>query len=269
MALKCKILMLGALVLCTALQAHAQEVSTEDDDSLGVDATDGRGPPAWHASLSPYLWLSSFSGDVRPIRQAPQVSVHTSFREALDKVDAAAFVTGMARYGQWVGLLDFNYTSSSESGSISSLPGVDARGGSKQTTVLAVTGYRVLDDNRYSLDLMGGARWWQVKSRVSAEAGGHELFSIEDRFSWVDPVAAVRFRYSFTAKDQLLLYTDIGGFGVGATWSWQWLAVYNRSLGPRWMLSMGYRQLFTDYSKGGHVHDVRISGPLLGLSLRF
>lgn len=67
----------------------------------------------------------------------------------------------------------------------------------------------------------------------------------------------------------MLLYGDVGGFGLGAELSWQLMGLYNQRLGGHWLLSAGYRALSTDYRDDGHLHDVRIAGPLLGVSYVF
>jgi hypothetical protein len=250
-------------------QARAQQAPAAEDAPVGVDAPESGSPPAWRATVSTYAWLAGFSGQVRPMRQAPAVSIDKSFSEVWDNLDASLFVNAMARRGRWVLLGDLNHTSSSDSGTIPVMPGLTARGGFSQTTLLALSGYRLHEDAQQSFDVYGGARWWRVRSHVSARLGGTPVLSMADRFQWIDPVLAARYRRAFTTKDEMLLYADLGGFGVGAKRSWQWLALYNRALGRRWMFSAGYRMVSTDYRAGGHVHDVRIGGPLLGLTWRF
>lgn len=246
------------LLLCT-LPAFAQDPAPEWPDDPAP-----RGQ--WRASVSTYGWFAGFEGTLKPVRNGPAVSIDESFGEAVENLDAALFATAMARRDRLVLLADLNYTSSSADGGIPTLPGAQADGAFRQTTVLALAGYRVQEDAAQSFDLYGGARYWAVDSRARARAGGQTLVAVEDDFSWLDPVVAARWRHVAGPRGEVLAYADFGGFGAGSERSWQLLALYNHRLGARWTLSSGYRVLSTDYRDGGRIHDVRLHGLLLGLS---
>lgn len=57
---------------------------------------------AWRFQLTPYVWMTGLDGSVRPFRGAPTAHVNKSFSDILENLDAAAFVNGTARKGQYV-----------------------------------------------------------------------------------------------------------------------------------------------------------------------
>jgi hypothetical protein len=62
---------------------------------------------------------------------------------------------------------------------------------------------------------------------------------------------------------------DVGGFGVGSDTSWEAIATLNYRLRDWLWLRAGYRHLEVDYEDGGFVHDVQMSGPMMGAGLQF
>lgn len=241
----------------SALAQHEPEEHRRDD------------PPPWSVTLSTYGWLAGFSGRSRPFAQAPTVSFDKSFSDVWDSLDAMLFANVMARRGRFVMLGDLTHTSSSASGRIAALPGLEARGSYDQDTLLGLAGYRVQESATHAFDLYGGLRLWRVRSSASASLAGQTVVAAEDRFWWLDPVLAARYRQALGERGELLGYGDVGGFGLGSDLSWQLLVLYNHRVHARWTLSGGYRVLSTDYDDDGHLHDVRIAGPLLGLTWHF
>lgn len=62
---------------------------------------------------------------------------------------------------------------------------------------------------------------------------------------------------------------DIGGFGVGADFTWQVLGTVNYLLTDHLSVSAGYKHLAIDYDDDGYVFDATLSGPVLGITYRF
>jgi hypothetical protein len=252
-------------LLCASLVAGIAPLHAQDEPEEAARTA----PPPWRVTVSTYGWLAGFSGTSRPLAQAPTISFDKSFGDVWEHLDASLFLSVMARRDRFVAMGDYAYTSSSADGRIAALPGLQARGGFSQATGLALAGYRVLEHEQQALDVYAGLRWWHVRSHVAADVGGQAMLSLQDRFWWLDPVLATRYRQAVARGGEVLLYGDIGGFGLGADLSWQLMALYNQRIAERWLLSAGYRVLSTDYRADGHLHDVRIAGPLLGISYRF
>jgi hypothetical protein len=69
------------------------------------------------------------------------------------------------------------------------------------------------------------------------------------------------------------VYTEIGGFGVGSTFTWQVFPTLGFSLSKRASLELGYRWLDIDHETGENTtlfkYDVLTQGPIVGFAFRF
>ena len=69
------------------------------------------------------------------------------------------------------------------------------------------------------------------------------------------------------------VYTEIGGFGVGSTFTWQVFPALGFSLSKRASLELGDRWLDIDYETGENTtlfkYDVLTQGPIVGFAFRF
>jgi hypothetical protein len=159
---------------------------------------------------------------------------------------------------------DFTHARSSKEGRVP--PGLPAEGRLRQRSMTLAAGWRVFEDERFGVDLLGGLRHWSVRSEVRVPLAGVSR-SPGDRFT--DPLLAVRANARLSPRWTLVAYGDVGGFGVGSEHTRQWLLSANYLHDERWAFSLGLRQLAVDYRNGGTRVDVVLAGPVLGASWRF
>ncbi|MEQ9813024.1 MAG: outer membrane beta-barrel protein [Azospirillaceae bacterium] len=228
----------------------------------GAAAQDpGRG---WAAQITPYVWATAVGGTIRPFAGAPAVDIDESFSEILENLDAAFFIAGFARYDRFVFQGDFSYAASSRDGVIP--PGIPAEGELTQTSLTFAAGYRVAAEETATLDLLAGARAWDIEGSVAVPLAGLAVSAEE---SFVDPILAARANITLAPDWSLLAYADFGGFGAGSDFTFQIVATVNYALTDSLFLSAGYRYLAVDYDDGGTRLDVSLSGPLIGATWRF
>lgn len=238
------------LVLGVMPLAQAQQNDPQNDDH-------------WRFQATPYVWMSGMEGQVRPFRGAPMADVDKSFSELMDSLDAAAFVTGTARRGNVVLQADLTHASTSDS---TPLPiGLAAKVKVRQTSATLTAGYAWATNERTGIDLMAGLRYWDIHAAVEVPG----VVSARSDSSFVDPIAAVRWRQVIAPRWSSVAYVDVGGFGVGSDATWQAVALANYRASDNLFVSMGYRHLSVDYRDGGKRLDVALSGPMLGLTYRF
>jgi len=217
----------------------------------------------WRFQVTPYVWMAGLEGHVRPVRASPTLNVDKTFSEIMDSVDAAAFLTGTARYGRYIIHGDFSYVATSDS---ASLPmNLSARAKVRQTSMTLVGGYAFPLGNASNVDLMAGMRAWKINAK--AQVAG--LVSARSDTAFVDPVIAARWRYDISPKWSTLLYVDVGGFGVGSDSTWQVLGTVNYQVTDSAHVSLGYRELSVDFDSKGKRLDFRQSGPLVGVTFTF
>lgn len=241
-----RIAALGALVFsAAALPAAAQE-------------------GGWTGQVTPYVWGAGIGGDVTPFTGAPTLTLDKSFSEVMEDLDGAFFLSGYARRDRLVLMGDLSVSSSSREGLVP--PGVPARGKIRQSSLTLAAGYRALDTPDMHLDVLGGARLWQIDGVVDVMGGAVHRSGDQD---FIDPIVALRANFTLSPRWSALFYADFGGFGVGSERTSQIVATANYQLTDRLYVSGGYRQLSVDYRDGGTRIDMTMGGPLLGVTLRF
>lgn len=224
---------------------------------VGADAQD------WSGQVTLYGWGAGVTGDFTPFSGAPTLSFDKSLSEVLEDLDAAFFVTGLARRGNLVLFGDFTYSASSREGSTPVGPA------SGEVTIRSLTlaaGRRFDMGNGSSIDLLGGLRAWSLDGQVSAPAAGVDIAPGAD---FVDPIIALRGTLPLSDRWSLLGYADIGGFGAGSDLTWQAAVTANYQATDTLYLSLGWRHLYLDYADKGTVFEGAMTGPLLGATWRF
>ncbi len=218
----------------------------------------------WSGQITPYVWAAGLGGDVTPMTGAPTLSFDKSFSDVIKDTDGAFFLSGYARRDRLVIMGDLSWSSSSKSGIA---PGdLPAEGKLTQRSLTLLAGWRAVENEQFTLDLLGGARAWSIKSSVTL-AGGAMQASPGKEF--VDPILAARANIALAPQWSAVVYADFGGFGAGSESTSQILATVNYQVNDNLWISAGYRQLNVDYRSGGTAVDVTMAGPLFGATWRF
>jgi len=123
-------------------------------------------------------------------------------------------------------------------------------------------GYTLVARPWGGLDGLIGARYWNLS--VDLELSPQEVSG--DR-NWVDGTVGASFRYRPGEKWHLMAKGDIGAGGSDLTWQLYGGGGYD--LGSCCSLVAVYRFLDVDYDRDDLLFDVQISGPALGVTLRF
>jgi hypothetical protein len=243
-------------------------------------------PPNWALQVTPYIWAAGLDGHISPFRRGPTIGVEKSFSDVMDALNFGGFVNIWGRYDRFVFSGDIMYVDTMDSHSTGPLPAlpipgvgvippggnIHAKADTKQFTATMTGGYRVVDTPRFTLDALGGARFWYISNGVvlTGSLGGLSGSANHDEsFGWVDPLVGLRAFLPLTEKLSLQGQADIGGFGAGSDLTWSVLATVNYVFSDRLSGSVGYKVLDVNYQHGGHVYDTRLSGPVLGMTYRF
>jgi len=244
--------------------------------------------PAWALQITPYMWAAGLNGNVSPFRSGPTISVKKPFSDVMDDLNFGGFVNVWGRYHRFVFSGDVMYVDTSDGHGAGPLPAmqipglgviippgasVGAKVDTKQLMATLQGGYRVIDTPQFTLDALGGIRFWHISNDVTITAS-HPAIGIRsathgESFGWVDPVAGLRAFLPVTERLSVQAQADIGGFGAGSDFTWSALATINYTVSDRLSVSAGYKVLEVDYNRGGHVYHTRLSGPVLGATWRF
>jgi len=220
--------------------------------------------------ITPYVWASGFGGTLRPGPGAPTVNVNKSFGELMEDVDAAFFVSGLIKRDRVVVVADVTHSSSSREGLVPTgnpaLPVVPAEGKLSQTSATALVGYRAVEQEGASLDVLVGGRAWWIRPKAAVPALN---VTASAKANFIDPVFATRLNIKASPGLSFLLYGDIGGFGAASEVTGQAVATANLRVAKNIWLSGGYRYLYVDYKSGNVRTSAALAGPLLGASFTF
>jgi hypothetical protein len=247
--------LLAALLALAAAGASAQA------------APDGR----WSGSVTPYLWGLGLSGTVRPLANGPTLTVDRSLGDLLDNLDAAGFVTGLARRDDWVLVGDLTYSRSSMEGRIGppNLPPAlrpEAKARERQLTLSAMVGRTISEGQDSRVDLLAGIRAWRLRAEISVPA---TRIDVRSTTTITDPIVGVRWEGPIGQRWSAMAYGDVGGFGIDSKLTWQVVAAAKRSVGQSSHLSLGWRYLAVDYREDGRRLDLAFAGPVVGWTWNF
>lgn len=273
------------LTLFTVQAAYADGIAAGQPTQSPRTPKDER---SWKWQVTPYVWAAGLKGHISPFQHAPTMDVDKSFSDVMHDFRMGGFVNVWGHRDRFVLSGDVMYVRTANgqgSGPLAAfqVPGlgvpippgssVNAKVNSKQFSATLQGGYRVIDSPRFTLDALGGVRYWHISTDVSVTASHASIGTRSARhgesFSWVDPVVGVRAFLPITQKLSLQAQADAGGFGVGANHTWSTHATVNYVFSDRLSASAGYKVLHVDYDRGGHIYDTRLSGPVLGLTYRF
>jgi hypothetical protein len=139
--------------------------------------------------------------------------------------------------------------------------------------------WRAVDSDQMTLDLMAGARYWNIENDITARgsvSGGGPLglsvskeLSGSDGASWVDPMVGVKSRIDTTTPVYFTGWGMIGGFGVGSDINWDVMGGVGYEWTDHFSTVLGYRALGVDYKDDGFVYDIIQQGVALGAVINF
>lgn len=254
-----------AMILGLALFVNE---TTAADDELKVGRAD-----EWHFNVAPYLWLAGMDGDLTV--RGFEANLDVSFGDLFDVLDIGLIGHFEASKGPWAIMSDLVYLKVSEDGDTPG-PVISSVDAEMKTLILELGGayeFYTNEDSEakrpISLSALGGIRY----THLDADLDITPIASPSGSQNWVDPFLGMRGTIQLTRRWSFGLRFDIGGFGVGSDFVYQFITHQKIELNKRLDLLLGYRWLDYDYEDGSGANkfefDVTMSGPFLGLNIKF
>jgi len=136
--------------------------------------------------------------------------------------------------------------------------------------------YRVVSDPSFKMDLLAGARYFDVKQKldwnISGDIGplpaGGRSGSSEVSVSVWDAIVGLKGRYSFGSDRQWLVpfYVDVGTGQSDLTWQAAGGLGYSFSWGE---INAMWRYLDYKFGSDKRIQDMNFNGPMIGLAFRW
>ncbi len=226
----------------------------------------------WEFRLSPYGWFAGFEGDVASIPGLPAMPIDIPASNALEDTESSLMLMFEAKKNGMGFFLDVFY---SDLQSKETLAEVNDRelvlnSTTKTTMVSATYLHEIYNQNESVIDVLAGARYWNIDSSLSLTGGAGIIPPGNHEESWVDPVIGVKGRSTIGATKMYVAGgAAVGGFGIGSDLFYD----FNVNLGYQWSDSIGttvgYRLYDLDYENDGFIYDVKQEGWVIGLNWGF
>jgi len=219
----------------------------------------------WSFKVAPYVWMARLDGKTSTLAGTPTQDVDLSFRDILENLDFAGFLSAEARHGDLFFVGDVAYASVSDSANLSGGLFSKFKIDSKTFTGTLATGYTLFHDEKFRAAAFGGARIWSIDNDVKLTAGLLPPAKRSHKETFVDPIIGAAVEYDLAPKWTVRGSTSIGGFGAAADFEWGFTTTVSYQAGDNWGAVAGFRFLSVDYDRNGFVYDVNQYGPLVGV----
>jgi hypothetical protein len=241
----------------------AKTRSKTPDEAPALNNQDSTDDSEWHFGVAPYLFAAGISGTVGA--RGRTLEVDANFGNVWENLDMGLMGAFEARKGRFVILNDLLWTKLSAE--------KDTPGPFYSTAKLGVNififdpevGYRFVDSEKGSLDVLGGVRIWSVETNLNVTTGAMPGFDVSQRKTWAAPVVGLHGVANITPKFFLAGKFDIGGAGIGADLTTQLYGAAGYKITKHVALIGGYRWLQVDYDdEAGFLFDTQMSGLMFG-----
>jgi hypothetical protein len=199
-----------------------------------------------------------------------EVVVDASFSDILNNLQFGAMGLVVARKGNWGVGGDAVWMTLGANGTAPGPLGRVTGSADMSQGAFAFYGLRRLGAGA---DVMFGARVNTLQANLRVN-GPFAVRSVDGSKTWFDPIVGLQLRTPDNGgRWHAQVFTEIGGFGVGSTFTWQVFPTMGVSLSERMSIEFGYRWLDMDYSSGENLtlfkYDVLTQGRVLGFGFRF
>ncbi len=232
-------------------------------------------PGGWQFEATLYGWYAGLDSEVRfpgPLGRESDVTVDAS--DIIDNLNMVFMGAVEARKDRWSIITDLVYLNMGDDAATTVRVGPDPGYPATASADLDITtwvvsggvGYDLLQAERGRLALMGGARYLSVD--VDGQFGLGGPFARERSRSeenW-DGIVGLRGALQLGERWYLPFHADIGAGDSDLTWQLFAGIGYRFSWGD---IRLGYRYLSYDLDDDAAVQDLAISGPVLGVGVRF
>lgn len=220
---------------------------------------------SWKFTVTPYLWMTSLSGDLTVLNQNVPIDLNFS-EDILSNLKMAAMVHAEAKKNRLSFMIDVFYAKLGTDGQRTGILGntKDVRLRLKETMFEGGLGYTFAQTGGFSMDALVGARYFNVNTNVQI----NDVVIADKDINFLDPYFGVRFLHE-CHKWALSGRADIGGFDMGSDHSYKINGLISYKFSESFATSVGYQLYKPDYQKDSFRYNIANEGFLLGFTFGF
>ena len=244
------------LIFCSAAFGAPAVAQAAQDDAAG-----------WQFVVAPYLLVPHMNGEVNVGGTVSEVDVGPG--DIFENLDFGAMLHLEMANPNWAITIDGYYV---DLGAVGDIPesGQTADVDLKQWMFEVDGLWRAAEWAEVGI----GARINSIEGSLFAEAlGPAPEIDESSKHTWFDPVIVARVTAPLENRWRLGVRGDIGGFGIGSSFTWQVRPFVGYRFADLFELVLTYRALGIDYETGSgaelFAYDVVTFGPELGFVFHF
>ncbi len=248
----------AALLLVGAAHSRAQDSTSSGE---------------WQFGLDTYVWAPSLGGTTTSGND-----IDVGFSDLLENLDMFLMAGLRASKNKWRLAGDLIYLDiDADNGENFNVPvgpfllplEVDAKVVLKGWIVTAGAGYNLVDNEKWSLDLIGGARYLWLDATFTLDEKTRRLprtIKLSGSAGTWDGIVGVDGKVRFDDRWYLRYYGDIGTGDSDLTWAAQGILGYRFK---KFDAYAGYRHMEWDGLNNRVIDDLDLSGPIIGARFTF
>jgi len=242
-------LLAGSVLLCIGATniALAQEADT------------------WQNEISIYGWYAGVDGTVSYPRGSEDISVEAS--DIIEDLNMIFMGGYEGKYNKWSILVDAVYMDVGDTANAPVGGGITSVNLDIQSWVLqGGVGYDLLQSTHGTFGVVGGVRYLGLDASVNLAFDGSSVNQESASANLLDGIVGIRGHVKLSDNWYVPYYADIGA--GGSELSYQLFAAIGYRFG--WGdVRFGYRHLKFEMDDDKIMQDLQISGPVLGVGIRF
>jgi hypothetical protein len=222
-------------------------------------------------TASLYGWGVGLSGRARTLPPLPAVSFNIPFDKVLSNLKGGIMGAAEVKIGSFF-LLNDLLAAKIGGGKEFAVPRTFGLGVKVEATIvtdLVAAGYRIYDDQRFSVDGFAGVRGFYVDSMLKLDPGVGPSISFGKSETWADPAAGGRVLYHLNQDWFVSAIGSVGGVNTRSNYFWDAYTGVGYAFNERYSAFMGFRIMKIDYKHGNFLFNAELKGPVAGLNIHF
>jgi hypothetical protein len=221
----------------------------------------------WKFLIEPYIMFPSMSGETG-IRNLPALNVDANAGDIFSKLQFGAMLYLEAKTDKWAVTSDLLYMKLQQDAT----PNIIINSGrvtAKQLGYELAGLYRVAPFFEAGVGMRLNSIASDLEIVRNTVGGGTQTLNPSLTRTWVDPIIVTRFTHDIKNKWLFTARGDIGGFGIGSSFTWQAQGYVGYRFSKLFQTSVGYRVISIDYDKGVDAERFRYNMNTFGPNIRF